>query len=235
MQRGERAGAGTAGIVVDVERHIVGARASARASADFARIVNRKHTERLTAYQLGYRGQPVDGVSMNVTGFYNVYGELRTVEPHSATTFLPITWGNGMRGNTFGIEAWADWQVLDWWRLSPQLTVVHKRLRFDPGASGLLGLAQAGDDPKTQAGLRSSMDLGHRVSVDAALRYTSALADPALAAYVEADVRLGWRLSAHCDVSLQGWNLLHAHHLEFAAPVGESIDRKVLAEARWRY
>jgi iron complex outermembrane receptor protein len=139
-----------------------------------------------------------------------------------------------MRGNTYGVEAWADWQVLDWWRLSPSFTLLRKRLRYDTGASGLLGLAEAGDDPREQAMLKSSMDLGPRIALDASLRYVGALPEPALPSYVEFNLRVGWRVSARFDVSLNGWNLLHDHHMEFAAPAGESIGRNAALEARWR-
>ena len=190
--------------------------------------------ERVSTYELGYRGQPSERFSMAATAFYNEYTDLRTIETASDTVFLPLHWGNRMHGNTYGVEAWADWQVLDWWRLSPSFTLLRKRLRYDTGASGLLGLAEAGDDPREQAMLKSSMDLGPRIALDASLRYVGALPEPALPSYVELNVRVGWRASAHFDVSLNGWNLLHDHHMEFAAPTGESIGRMAALEARWR-
>ena len=190
--------------------------------------------ERVSTYELGYRGQPSERFSMSATAFYNEYGDLRTIEMASNTVFLPLHWGNRMRGNTYGMEAWADWQLLDWWRLSPSFTLLRKRLHYDAGAAGLLGVAEAGDDPRTQAMLKSSMDLGPRVALDASLRYVSALPEPALPSYVELSARIGWRVSARCDVSLNGANLLHDHHMEFAAPTGEWIGRKAILEARWR-
>jgi iron complex outermembrane receptor protein len=69
-----------------------------------------------------------------------------------------------MKGDTYGVEAWANWQVTAWWRLSPGITVLHEQLRFKPGASGILGIAQAADDPSAHAELSSSMDLGSRVA-----------------------------------------------------------------------
>ena len=190
--------------------------------------------ERVSTYEVGYRGQPGERFSMASTVFYSEYSDLRTIETASDTVFLPLHWGNRMRGNTYGLEAWADWQLLDWWRLSPSVTLLRKRLHYDSGAAGLLGVAEAGDDPRTQAMLKSSMDLGPRLALDASLHYVSALPEPALPSYVELSARIGWRVSAHCDVSLNGSNLLHDHHMEFAAPTGEWIGRKVILEARWR-
>jgi iron complex outermembrane receptor protein len=170
---------------------------------------------------------------LSIAGFYNVYDDLRTIETASATTFLPLYWGNLMRGDTFGLDAWANWQVTDWWRLSPGATWVRERLAFAPGASGLLGLGQAGDDPSSHASLVSSMNLPHRLTLDATLRYVGALPGPVLPHYTELDARLGWRMNQKAEFSLRGANLLHARHYELPAPDGEQITRSVIAGARF--
>jgi iron complex outermembrane receptor protein len=113
--------------------------------------------------------------------------------------------------------------------------LLHERLRFEPGASGLLGTAQAGDDPAHQALLKSSLDVGHAMSLDTFLRYIGSLPDPSVASYVEMDTRFGWRASTALEISLTGNNLLHAHHLEYAAPDGEEVARTVYAEVRWTF
>ncbi len=190
--------------------------------------------ERVSTYEVGYRGHPSERFSMAATVFYSEYSDLRTIETASDAVFLPLHWGNRMRGNTYGMEAWADWQLLDWWRLSPSFTLLRKRLHYDSGAAGLLGVAEAGDDPSTQAMLKSSMDLGPHLALDTSLHYVSALPEPALPSYVELSLRIGWRVSGHCDISLNGSNLLHDHHMEFTAPTGERIGRKAILEARWR-
>jgi iron complex outermembrane recepter protein len=160
--------------------------------------------------------------------------DLRSVEPASPSVFLPLRWGNGIEGHTYGFEAWAHWQVLPWWRLSPGLRTVHEDLRFDPNASTLLGVSQAGDDPAAQILLTSSMDLGTRLTLDATLRHVSALPDPALSAYTEMNARLGWRVHRALELALSGLNLLHRRHLEFPAPYGEEISRSVMLQILWR-
>src|SRR5690348_18220980 len=49
--------------------------------------------------------------------FESLYDRLRTVEPAPAT-FIPLFWGNGMKGDVHGVEIWGNWQAADWWRLS---------------------------------------------------------------------------------------------------------------------
>jgi iron complex outermembrane receptor protein len=193
------------------------------------------HTERLTAYELGYRAQPVPAVSFSVAAFYNHYDELRTVEFDSSTVALPLHWGNLMSGDTYGLDAWGSLQVTDWWRLSPGVSLLHKRLHFEPGASGLLGVAQAGDDPAAHGELSSSMDIGHDVSFDASVRYTGALPDPALPGYYNMTARVGWHVTRQLELTLSGTNLLHSRQLEYPAPDGEEVTRTVMAQAVWRH
>jgi iron complex outermembrane receptor protein len=191
--------------------------------------------EELKAYEIGYRSQPSDAVSATVAAFYNVYDDLRTVEPASATGFLPLYWGNFMRGDTYGIDAWGSWQIADWWRISPGMTWVRERLAFKPGASQLLGVGQAADDPSSHATLASSMSFPHHLSLDASFRYVGALPGPELPHYTDLDARLGWQKSNAVELSVRGANLLHARHTEFPAPAGEQITRSIVAEARLKF
>jgi iron complex outermembrane receptor protein len=186
--------------------------------------------ERVWAYEIGYRAQPAAALSFSVSAFYNVYDDLRTVE---AGPVFPFEWGNRMAGDTYGLEVWGNYQVTDWWRLSPGLSTLRNRLSFKPDSSGLLGIAQAGDDPSGHGSLTSSMDLGRNVTFDASIRYVAALPDPALPGYYDMRARIGWRASKNLELSVTGSNLLNARHLEFPAPYGEEITRSVMVQAQW--
>jgi iron complex outermembrane receptor protein len=190
--------------------------------------------ERVTAYEIGYRGTPARALSLSISGFYNVYGDLRTIEHVTSSGFFPLTWGNLMDGDSYGVEGWANWQLLHWWRLSPGFRTFTEHLRFEPGSSRLLGVAQAGNDPHWQLNLTSSMTLPGRLELDATLRHVGALPDPALPGYWEMSARLGWRATRTIELSLSGSNLLHARHLELPLPYGEYIGRSVFARIDWR-
>lgn len=191
--------------------------------------------EKVTTWQIGWRGRPASFVSASLTAFYNDYDDLRSIETASPTTFLPLTWGNLMRGNSYGIEGWAEFQVAPWWRLSPGFRALNERLGFAAGASRLLGVAQAGNDPRRQALLKSSMDLGRGLTLDAQLRWVDELPAPRTDAYHELNARLGWRVSERWDVALRGQNLLNPRHRQFAAPDGALVERSVFAEMRWTF
>jgi iron complex outermembrane receptor protein len=191
--------------------------------------------EEVTAYEIGTRAQPSPDVSLSVAAFYNVYDDLRTIEHVVAGSFFPLYWANLMRGDTYGIDAWGNWQINGWWRLSPGVTWVRERLEFRAGASQLLGIAQAADDPSSHATLTSSMSFPHHTNFDASLRYVGALPDPGLPHYYELDARYGWQVSEKVNLSLSGTNLLHERHTELPSPFGEQITRSVMAEARWKF
>ena len=67
--------------------------------------------------------------------------------------FLPLRWANLMEGSSYGFEAWADIQILPWWRLSPGVRTLHKNLKFSEGASEVVSVRQAGNDPSPSAGI----------------------------------------------------------------------------------
>jgi len=191
-------------------------------------------TEKVWDYALGYRAQPFARLSFSASAFYDVYDDLRTIEP--GPTVIPLLWDNQMRGSTYGIEAWATLQLTSWWRLSPAIRTLHQRLRFEDSSSKLVGLELAGDDPRHSASLRSAMDFGSRVTFDLILRHVGELPAPEQGAYTELSTRLAWRISDHIELALAGLNLLHHSHAEYpVSDRGELIERSALAQVRFDF
>jgi iron complex outermembrane receptor protein len=191
--------------------------------------------ERVNAFEIGYRGQPAASLSLSMSVFYNVYDDLRTIEPAPGGQFLPLRWDNLMQGDTYGLEAWGKWQVLPRWRLSPGIRLLRKDLRFSAGASQLIGLDQSGNDPRSQALLTSSMDIADGFTLDLTLRYVDDLPDPALDSYYELNASASWQVSRHWQLQVSGTNLLDSQHREYPAPSGGLIRRGVFAEASWEF
>jgi iron complex outermembrane receptor protein len=190
-------------------------------------------SEKLTAYEAGWRGQVATRATLSVSLFYNVYDDLKTIE--LSPTGLPLLWGNGMQGHTYGVEAWGSYTVNDWWRLGAGVSTLHQQLRFKPGASGLLGVSQAGDDPSHHGFIRSSMNFADRWTLDADLREMGALPDPKVPGYVELNARLGWRVNDRVQLSLSGFNLLHPWHQEYVFPDSDRIGRSVSLDLRVKF
>ena len=184
-------------------------------------------TEKLTAYELGLRAQPMSGLSFSATGFYHHYDDLRTVEIGTGpATVLNLFWGNGLKGNSYGVEAWASFSPLSWWTLSAGAMLLHEDFDFKKGASGIVGTWQNGVDPGHRFTLRSSMDLSDSITIDLDLRNIGRLQHTDVDGFTELGGRLAWNASEHLTLSLSGSNLLHDRHVEY--PGGADLSRKVL-------
>lgn len=170
-------------------------------------------TEKLIAYEFGYRGRPTRSTSLSVSFYFDQYSDLRTTDelPTNPVTFQL---GNNRSGYIYGVEAWGDWQAMPWWRLSAGLNLMHKNLHVKSGVVTVNASQSVGDDPGYQVFLRSSMDLPHHLELDVGLRAIAGLPDPVVQSYVEADARLGWHVTPSLELSISGYNLLSPHHGE---------------------
>jgi iron complex outermembrane recepter protein len=98
-------------------------------------------------------------------------------------------------------------------------------------------------DPQHQVALRSSLNLPHRLELDAGLRWVDTLhtndgATPGtVPSYFELNAHLAWHASDRLEFSLTGDNLLHNRHPEFGFPDPSrvEIERSVFGKVAWRY
>lgn len=173
-------------------------------------------SETLTAYELGYRAMPLPRASISISAFYNVYDDLRTVSLDPVTVF-PFTFTNHGAGEAWGVEAWGSYDVTDRWRISAGLSTLEKDFPVPPVPLDISGLASVGDDPGYQVLLRSQSQISDALDLDIRLRAVDGLAsvDP----YVEADARLGWRLTDTLEMSITGQNLIEDRRVETGDPV----------------
>jgi len=200
--------------------------------ADFLIGPSTFRSEKLTAYEAGTRLIASSQASLSISVFYNVYDDLRSIEP-APGGFLPLQWGNGIKGHSYGFDSWADLRLTDWWRIKPGYSLLIQRFRFKPSSSGLLFTEQVGNDPKHRMTLRSSMDIGPRLNLDADLRYVSSLPNPRISGYVELGARVGYLLSQQAELSVSGFNLLHKRHLELPATEASPVPRSVFVALKW--
>jgi len=187
-------------------------------------------SERLTAYELGYRGQPRSDLSYSVSTFVNFYDRLRSVEPNGSGDFVL---GNGVKARTEGIEAWGGFQVHEGWRVNAGLLLQHQSFSFAPDSQGTGSASAGSNDPKHQFTLRSSWSLPRDISLDLALRSVAALPSPAVPGYTTLDARLAWPISKSFELSFSGFNLL-GRHAEFgAAPARAEYERSFALRLLW--
>jgi iron complex outermembrane receptor protein len=186
----------------------------------------RFHSEKLTAYEAGYRGQPLENLSLSVSLYYNQYDDLRTTF-YTPVTVVPIQLRNGITGDNYGGEAWAKYAVTDWWRLSLGANWLQRTEHLKPGRRDLTFGQSLGQDPPYQAQIRSEMNVFEDWEFDAGLRTighvkardaTTGNTKVLVGVYTEMDLRIGWRATPTTEISLEGFNLLHQRHLEASDP-----------------
>ncbi len=189
-------------------------------------------TEKLTAYELGIRAQPLAQVSFSATAFYHHYDDLRTIEVGPGPG-LNLYWGNNLAGHSYGLEAWMHFSPLSWWTLSAGATFQHEDFHFTAGATApFIGTNQNGVDPGHWLTMQSTMTFGP-VMLDLNFRAVSQLEQAGVPAYAELGGKLAWNVSDHVEISLSGENLLHARHVEYAG--GDEIPRAILLGVQWHH
>ncbi len=188
-------------------------------------------SEVVKVFEVGYRAQPSPHATYSISLFHNIYDELRSVEPiPGGDTVL----GNKMEGTGDGIEAWGNYQAAKNWRLSAGGFFLRQRLRLKPD-SGDTNVSLAGNDPKRQFVLRSSLDLPNRTELDVGIRYVAALPNPSVPAYTAMDVRFAWRLRRELELSVVGQNLLDSGHTEFVGNANSEIGRGGYVKLKWYF
>lgn len=192
-------------------------------------------SEKLTAYEVGYRAQPRTGLLVDGSVFYHVYDDLRSQERSPTPTGQPIVLANNLNAETWGVEARASYQVLPGWRAHAAYAYLDKSFSFDPGSTDPTGGLAEGNDPEHRFILRSYLDLPGGFALDGTVRYVSRLPSPVVPAYTGVDLRLGWRASERLEFSLMGQNLLEESHPEFGAPTPrrEEVERGVYGKVTW--
>jgi iron complex outermembrane recepter protein len=191
-------------------------------------------SETLMAIEAGYRTRFGQRASLEIAAYNNRYDDLRSQEAQAPP--MPIRLMNLGNAVTRGLEISGRLQLAPWWQASGGYTRFWKTWTFDPGSTDRTGGAAEGNDPKHMLKLRSVIDIGSRLELDSVLRYIGALPAPAVEAYTELDVRLGYRIRAGWDVALIGDSLLHPNHLEFRGTTPPQVyKRSVTVRTTWRY
>ena len=103
------------------------------------------------------------------------------------------------------------------WRLSAGVNLIHKDVSVRPGGVDLENLLYGGNDPESQAWVRSQWDIGRDIEVDLMVRAVDDLPISQTPAYVDADARIGWQATEGLEFALVGRNLFDSAHPEISA------------------
>jgi iron complex outermembrane recepter protein len=206
-------------------------------------------SEHVIAYEAGYRAQPIERLSFDLTVFFNNYHSLESTEDlpsffdsDSTPPVLvqPMTYANKMYGTTEGIEASAKWKPTERWTLSPGYSFLEMHLHTESSSLDTGSVAdEQGSNPGHQAQLRSHVELSSKFSWDTNAYFLGRLPAQFVASYTRLDSQLTRRLSERVQLSVTGQNLLSDHHAEFNdqfQSVNSSlIKRSAYAKLTWRF
>ena len=206
-------------------------------------------SEHVIAYELGYREEPTDYLSLDVAAFFNTYQGLESLDP-SAPFFEsnpvpnllvhPIVLGNTLNGTTQGVEVSVNWRVTRRWTVSPGYSFLNMNLHTDPTSLDTVSVANTeGSNPNHQAQLRSHVELPRGFSWDANAYFVDSLPVQPVSSYTRLDTQVGWRLAERIELNLVGQNLLQDHHEEFndfLQSVNSSlVKRSAYAKITWQF
>ncbi|GAA4745656.1 TonB-dependent receptor plug domain-containing protein [Flavisolibacter ginsenosidimutans] len=188
-------------------------------------------SEKLYAYELGYRIQPNLLSSFSVATFYNEYRDVYSVEAKPGTLTYQIQ--NGSSAKSWGAELSGNYQVHKNWRLRGGYTFFAKEIGPKPGHN--FNPEYLGNDVRNQALLQSILNLPKHFQFDVTARYLDGLAKT----FATADVPAYWTFDARLayaykgfELAVVGQNLAKENHAEFGTI---NLPRSVYAKISARF
>ena len=202
--------------------------------------------EQLSGYELGYRRYLKNAGFVNISTYYNRYGDLLSVEnqptapeasPAPLHFVLPLYLRNGIQAQTAGAEIASLWDLRRWWRVRANYAYMHLDGKRKPSSNDASTVGQLeGDSPRHTAVVQTFLTLPGRVEISLTYRYVSAVPDQKVEAYSTGDARIAKHLTRKLELSLVGRNLLQPSHPEYAGPPGGlvGIRRSAYVGLLWR-
>jgi len=208
-------------------------------------------SEKVVAYEAGYRAQLGARTTVALSIFYNDYTDLRSTAAPPTTPFdpvpYPVVFGNNLEGETHGFELTANQQLASWWRVHAGYTLLREHIRPVAGFVDATAATNETADPRQQWSFRSAMNLLRNLEFDGALRWvdsltinqspTSGPVTGTVPGYYELDLRLAWHPSRGLELAVVGQNLLHDQHVEYGFPSAarEEIQRRIYGKISWHF
>ncbi|MDY6950657.1 MAG: TonB-dependent receptor [Thermodesulfobacteriota bacterium] len=188
-------------------------------------------SEKLVAYEMGYRLKATEDITIDTTLFYNDYRDLIT---YSETTLGAFK--NTAKGESYGGEAMIAWQVADNWRVEASYSFMH--MDVDPD-----DVSYNGNHIPHMAHCRSYLEITDDIEFNVGAYWQESRenvgADVENDRGVRLDAGLTWRPLENLELALVGQNLLTRGRFEssdstFQALKGE-VPRAFYIQASCRY
>jgi iron complex outermembrane receptor protein len=173
------------------------------------------HPERMTAYELGYRGKLFKNFLFNAELYYNkLQGVIENVYVKKGVS-TEVSWDNSYDATQEGVEISFDYYPFTWWRLRGNYTF-QEVINEDKDTS-------VPGTPKHKINLISSFDLPHDFAFDLKAHYvgettwTGIGSNVKIEDYLRLDLRVAKKLwNDRMELSLTAQNLLDNRHPEYS-------------------
>jgi iron complex outermembrane recepter protein len=185
-------------------------------------------SEKITAFEAGYRVEAMKNLTFDLAGFYNLHDGLRAYEagtpsmvyspsPHLV---IPLVPHNDLDGSSYGAELSTRWRVTDSWQLAAAYSYVGVNMHSRSGRGTATTLRAAEyTTPTNQFNVRSYWNITRDIELNNALYIvdnTPGTAGTEIPAYIRADVNLVWRPEKHVDLTIGVRNIFDSGHPEFS-------------------
>jgi len=207
-------------------------------------------SEKLVAYEAGYRWQASETLALDLAVFLNEYDDLYTLVLEPDGLNYNALFKNGMEGTGYGFEAAVDWKAAHWlsWQLSYSLLQLNLHQDNVPGALNTDRYFEK-LSPTHQVSLRSSIALARNVELNLWVRYADQIigrdgrdlvgsGEIDIKAHTTVNANLIWTPRPNLELMLSGQNLFDSSTLEYtmeylAAPT--EIERSIYGKVTWRF
>jgi iron complex outermembrane receptor protein len=205
--------------------------------------------ETLLAYEAGYRAAITRSFSLDLSAYFNIYKDLRTLEtgalrmvftPAPAHFLLPLFFSNEMYGESHGLEISGNWKPAARWTLKSGYAFEQVDVRLDQTSDDtVLSSVARGGSPENSVQLQSHVELGHAITWDASAYFASRLPALGVPSRTRLDSGLTWQPRKNISASLVGQNLLKDHSLEYLNISGLTqsslVKRSAYAKIMWTF
>lgn len=210
---------------------------------------NAFNSEKLLAYELGYRRQFTPQASVDIAGFVNDYSQLRDFSLGALTlgTGLPRQFilstlaNNQASALTYGFEVSADWKPKSNWRLQGNYSFIDMQISSNPLTKSFDSTTGGTDKvtPQHQISVRSNYDLSEKLEVNLWLRYVSHVAYYNVPGFVTMDAKVAYKPLKNVELFVVGQNLFSQNHQElgvdFLPSLPSLVPRGIYGGAQLRF
>lgn len=208
-----------------------------------------RETEKLVAYQLGYRLYPSAALSIDINGFYNDYKNLVTANRGTPfrkgnNLYTPLTLNNNGEGYTYGTDLSTNWSISDYWKIAASYSYIS--LHINSKGEGLINYsATERSTPHHYFSLRSYTNIKHNIEWDNMFYFVDDLPDlegnTLKSTYkLRFDTRVGWKPYHSLELSITGRNLFNTEQPEYiynsTGSIGKNtIGASVIGAISWTF